>query len=103
MRSFVRAVKAGLDRVGAALALVLLSPLFAAIVVWIWLDDGRPALIAQERAGKDGKPFRMRKFRTMVVDAIEASRIRGGSCPTTRGSRAAAAFCGGRASTNCRS
>jgi lipopolysaccharide/colanic/teichoic acid biosynthesis glycosyltransferase len=70
----VRAVKAVLDRVGAAVALLLLSPVFAAIVVWIWLDDGRPALIAQERAGRDGKPFRMRKFRTMVVDAIEAGK-----------------------------
>ena len=70
----MRAVKAVLDRVGAAVALLLLSPVFAAIVVWIWLDDGRPALIAQERAGRDGKPFRMRKFRTMVVDAIEAGK-----------------------------
>jgi lipopolysaccharide/colanic/teichoic acid biosynthesis glycosyltransferase len=70
----VRAVKAVLDRVGAAVALLLLSPVFAAIVVWIWVDDGRPALIAQERAGKDGKPFRMLKFRTMVVDAIEAGK-----------------------------
>jgi lipopolysaccharide/colanic/teichoic acid biosynthesis glycosyltransferase len=53
---------------------VLLSPLLAAVSLWIWLDDGRPALIAQERAGKGGKPFRMLKFRTMVVDAIEAGR-----------------------------
>ena len=74
MRNSVRAVKFALDRVGAALALLFLSPVFAAIVVWIWLDDGRPALIAQERAGKDGKPFQMRKFRTMVVDAIEAGK-----------------------------
>jgi sugar transferase EpsL len=63
-----------LDRVTAALALVLLSPLFLAITAWIWLDDGRPALIAQERAGKNGAPFRMLKFRTMVVDAIEAGK-----------------------------
>jgi len=70
----VTTVKAVLDRVGAALALLLLSPVFAAIVIWIWLDDGRPALLAQERAGREGKPFRMRKFRTMVVDAIEAGK-----------------------------
>ena len=70
----MRAVKFVLDCVGAAVALLLLSPVFAAVVVWIWLDDGRPALIAQERAGKDGKPFRMLKFRTMVVDAIEAGK-----------------------------
>ena len=70
----MRVVKAIIDRLTAAVALVLLSPLLAAVSLWIWLDDGRPALIAQERAGKGGKPFRMLKFRTMVVDAIEAGR-----------------------------
>jgi lipopolysaccharide/colanic/teichoic acid biosynthesis glycosyltransferase len=70
----MRAVKAVLDRVVAGFALILLSPLLAALVWWIWLDDGRPALIAQERAGKDGIPFRMLKFRTMVLDAIEAGK-----------------------------
>jgi lipopolysaccharide/colanic/teichoic acid biosynthesis glycosyltransferase len=70
----MRALKAILDRLAAALALVLLSPLLAGIAVWIWLDDGRPALLSQERAGKRGRPFRMLKFRTMVVDAIEAGR-----------------------------
>jgi lipopolysaccharide/colanic/teichoic acid biosynthesis glycosyltransferase len=70
----VRSIKSVLDGVGAAVALLLLSPVFAAIVVWIWLDDGCPALIAQERAGRDGKPFRMLKFRTMVVDAVEAGK-----------------------------
>jgi lipopolysaccharide/colanic/teichoic acid biosynthesis glycosyltransferase len=70
----VRPIKSVLDGVGAAVALLLLSPVFAAIVLWIWLDDGRPALIAQERAGRDGKPFRMLKFRTMVVDAVEAGK-----------------------------
>jgi lipopolysaccharide/colanic/teichoic acid biosynthesis glycosyltransferase len=58
----------------AAVALIVLSPVLLAISLWIWIDDGRPALLAQERAGKDGRPFRMRKFRTMVVDAIEAGK-----------------------------
>jgi lipopolysaccharide/colanic/teichoic acid biosynthesis glycosyltransferase len=70
----VRVVKAIIDRLTSAVALVLLSPLLAAVALWIWLDDGRPALIAQERAGKGGKPFRMLKFRTMVVDALEAGK-----------------------------
>ena len=70
----MRAVKAIADRVVAAVALLLLSPLLAAITLWIWLDDGRPALIAQERAGRNGSPFRMLKFRTMVVDAIEVGK-----------------------------
>jgi lipopolysaccharide/colanic/teichoic acid biosynthesis glycosyltransferase len=70
----MRAVKAALDRLLAAVALVVLGPLLLGIALWIWIDDGRPALLAQERAGKGGKPFRMRKFRTMVVDAIEAGK-----------------------------
>jgi lipopolysaccharide/colanic/teichoic acid biosynthesis glycosyltransferase len=70
----VRVVKAIIDRVTAVVALALLSPLLAAVALWIWLDDGRPALIAQERAGKHGKPFRMLKFRTMVVDALEVGK-----------------------------
>ena len=46
----MRAVKFVLDCVGAAVALLLLSPVFAAVVVWIWLDDGRPAvLVAPDR------------------------------------------------------
>ena len=70
----MRVVKAVADRLLAALALLLSSPLLAAISLWIWLDDGRPALISQERAGKDGLPFRMFKFRTMVRDAIEVGK-----------------------------
>ena len=70
----MRALKAVADRVVAAVALLLLSPVIAAIVIWIWLDDGRPAFIVQERAGKHGRPFRMLKFRTMVNDAIEAGK-----------------------------
>ncbi len=70
----MRALKAAIDRVVAALGLVLLSPVLAAIAIWIWIDDGRPALIAQERAGRNGRPFRMLKFRTMVNDSIEAGK-----------------------------
>ena len=49
-----RALKATADRIVAALLLLLLSPLLLAIVLWIWLDDGRPAVLSQERAGKGG-------------------------------------------------
>jgi lipopolysaccharide/colanic/teichoic acid biosynthesis glycosyltransferase len=67
-------LKALLDRLLAAALLILLAPLLLAISIWIWIDDGRPALLAQERAGKGGKPFPMLKFRTMVVDSIEAGK-----------------------------
>ena len=57
------------DRVVAGVALVLLFPLFAAVAVAIRLSDNGPALFTQTRVGKEGCPFRMYKFRTMVVDA----------------------------------
>jgi sugar transferase EpsL len=66
-----RFVKRIADRVLAAVLLVLLSPLLAAIVLWILLDGGSPVLLAQDRVGKGGMPFRMLKFRTMVRNAIE--------------------------------
>ena len=67
----MRLVKRIADRIVAALLLVLLSPLLAAIALWIVLDGGRPAILAQERAGKDGRTFRMLKYRTMVQNALE--------------------------------
>jgi lipopolysaccharide/colanic/teichoic acid biosynthesis glycosyltransferase len=60
-----------MDVVVSATLLVALSPLLAAIAVAILLDSGRPVLFRQRRAGKDGEPFEMVKFRTMVADAEE--------------------------------
>jgi exopolysaccharide biosynthesis polyprenyl glycosylphosphotransferase len=57
------------DRVSAGIALLLLSPLFAALAVAIRLTDNGPALFTQTRVGKDGRTFKIYKFRTMVVDA----------------------------------
>ena len=67
----MRAVKWVIDRVVAAIVLVLFAPLLAAIALWILFDGGRPAILAQERAGKNGVPFRMLKYRTMVQNALE--------------------------------
>jgi lipopolysaccharide/colanic/teichoic acid biosynthesis glycosyltransferase len=63
-------LKHALDRVLAAIALIIFSPLLAAIALWILLETGRPVLFAHPRAGKDGRVFRMLKFRTMVQNAI---------------------------------
>jgi lipopolysaccharide/colanic/teichoic acid biosynthesis glycosyltransferase len=63
-------VKHALDRVLAALALIVFSPLLAVIALWILFETGRPVLFAHPRVGKDGRVFRMLKFRTMVHDAI---------------------------------
>ena len=73
-RPISRATKHVLDRVGALLALVILSPVFAVLALWVMLDSGRPVFLAQLRAGKDGRPFRMLKFRTMVPDAVAVGR-----------------------------
>jgi len=73
----VRAVKRILDPVLALVALVLLSPVFLAISVWIVVESGRPIFFVYPRAGKDRRSFRMFKFRTMVQDAIELGRSTG--------------------------
>ena len=70
----MRVVKAVLDRVLAAFALVLFSPVFAGLALWIVLESGRPVIFRQRRAGKNGIPFSMLKFRTMVPNAVELGR-----------------------------
>jgi exopolysaccharide biosynthesis polyprenyl glycosylphosphotransferase len=62
-------VKEIFDRALAGLSLVLLSPLFALVAMAIRLGDAGPALFTQTRVGKDGRTFKIYKFRTMVVDA----------------------------------
>jgi exopolysaccharide biosynthesis polyprenyl glycosylphosphotransferase len=57
------------DRCVAAVVLLLLAPLIVAVGAMIRLSDGGPALFTQVRVGKDGRVFRIYKFRTMVVDA----------------------------------
>jgi lipopolysaccharide/colanic/teichoic acid biosynthesis glycosyltransferase len=69
-----RALKYVADRLLAALLLFLLLPILLGIALWIVVDSGRPALMRQQRAGKNGKPFGMFKFRTMVRNAVEIGR-----------------------------
>jgi lipopolysaccharide/colanic/teichoic acid biosynthesis glycosyltransferase len=63
----------GLNRLAAAVFLLLLAPVIVAIAAWIRIADGKGVLFVQDRAGKDGKPFRMLKFRTMVHDSVSLS------------------------------
>lgn len=53
----------------SAVLLLVVSPLLAAIAAVVAVVDGRPVLYVQERMGRDGRVFRMVKFRTMVNDA----------------------------------
>ncbi|MCD2187842.1 sugar transferase [Actinomycetospora soli] len=63
-----RAVKAGIDRVGAAFLLLLLAPVLLTIAALVKRDGG-PVFYRQERVGLNGRHFRMVKFRSMVVNA----------------------------------
>jgi len=64
-----RVVKGVIDRVVAAIALVLLSPFFLVLTVMIRRDSKGGAFFRQTRVGRDGRTFRMVKFRSMHVDA----------------------------------
>lgn len=69
----VAAYKRWLDLTILIVAHVALAPIW--LLLWtlipalIWLEDRGPVFYGQTRMGKDGKPFALLKFRTMVVDA----------------------------------
>lgn len=56
------------DLVLSALALVVLSPVFLVIAIWIKLDSRGPVFFRQKRVGKNKTHFQILKFRTMYVD-----------------------------------
>jgi exopolysaccharide biosynthesis polyprenyl glycosylphosphotransferase len=60
-----------LDRFGAALLLVLLAPLMLALTLAVRLSSPGPVLFRQQRIGRDGRRFRIFKFRTMHADSAE--------------------------------
>jgi exopolysaccharide biosynthesis polyprenyl glycosylphosphotransferase len=62
-------IKQCLDYIGAAGLLVALSPLFLLTALLVRLTSPGPVLYWQERAGLNGRPFTMLKFRSMGVDA----------------------------------
>lgn len=65
-----RFIKRAFDIVFSVLMLVLLCWLFLIVAMAIKIDDPEgPVFFGQERVGKDGKRFRMWKFRSMVCDA----------------------------------
>ena len=68
-RPIYHALKRFFDIVASAIGLIILSPLFLFLILKIRHEDGGPAFYSQERIGKNGKPFKMYKFRSMVVNA----------------------------------
>ena len=67
-RSAVFSVKRCVDIVFSLAGLVLLAPLFL-IMAYVVCKDGGPAFFRQDRIGKNGRIFRIYKFRSMVLDA----------------------------------
>jgi lipopolysaccharide/colanic/teichoic acid biosynthesis glycosyltransferase len=65
----VAPLKRLIDVIGATVGLVLSAPLMALVALAIKLDSPGPVMFVQTRAGQGGRPFRMWKFRSMVVDA----------------------------------
>ena len=61
------------DAVLSAIGLVLLAPVFLVVAVLIRLTSRGPIFYHQERVGNDGRRFVVHKFRTMVLDAEEAT------------------------------
>ena len=66
-----QAMKRAMDVVFSGLVLIVTSPVLLLAAIAILVDSGRPIFFRQKRAGKDGVPFTMLKFRTMVADAEE--------------------------------
>jgi exopolysaccharide biosynthesis polyprenyl glycosylphosphotransferase len=62
-------LKRAFDVFGATVALIAIAPVMAAIAVAIRLTGEGPILFRQVRAGRNGVPFEMLKFRSMVPDA----------------------------------
>jgi len=72
-----RAAKRTFDIVSSGFLLLLFAPVMALCALAVMIEDGRPILFRQERIGRDERPFRILKFRTMVrdADAIGMARI----------------------------
>lgn len=70
---FDRVIKRGFDLIGASLVLLLAWPVLLMVALAVKLDSPGPALFVQERIGENGQPFRMVKFRSMVVGAEQMS------------------------------
>ncbi len=70
-RPLALAAKNAMDRVLAAIMLVLLAPLFGVLALLIKKHDGGPVFYSQERVGLNGRRFKFWKFRSMNVNAAE--------------------------------
>jgi lipopolysaccharide/colanic/teichoic acid biosynthesis glycosyltransferase len=75
-------IKRAIDAVGAAVGLLVLSPVLVIAALLVKLDSAGPVFFRQTRVGRHFQPFRIYKFRTMVCEQGETAR------PITYGSDA---------------
>jgi exopolysaccharide biosynthesis polyprenyl glycosylphosphotransferase len=66
---FRRVVKNAFDRSTAALGILFLAPVLLSLALAVLLTSRGPVLFKHQRIGRDGQPFAVYKFRSMVVDA----------------------------------
>ncbi len=64
-------IKRAIDIAGALGGIIVFLPFWVLMIVLIKLDSRGPIFYRQERLGKDGRPFRIFKFRSMVIGADE--------------------------------
>jgi lipopolysaccharide/colanic/teichoic acid biosynthesis glycosyltransferase len=63
-----------LARASALVLLVLSAPVLLVIALFVWLEDRGPVVFAHYRIGRNGRPFRCYKFRSMVPNAHDVLR-----------------------------
>lgn len=67
-------LKRSIDIFCSFIGIILLSPIFIIVGAIIKLDSKGPVIFSQKRVGKDGKEFKMYKFRSMVINAEELKK-----------------------------
>ena len=69
MRNINLVIKRWIDFFGSFIGVIIISPILIIIALLIKFTSKGPVFFRQERLGKDGKIFKILKFRTMVVNA----------------------------------
>lgn len=72
---YKKCIKRVLDLILSLIAVIILSPLYLLLAILVRVKLGKPILFTQERIGKDEKPFRLYKFRSMTDQRDENGNL----------------------------